>query len=297
MGKGKKKVNKGNKKNGKTRDDEGNSSTLQIEQQMERVRLEAADTRVDPLKNWTRLQNEDCPICMLPFPIQAYHTHYCVTCGTTVCVGCMISTCAAHARDGGDAQKAVKESMTCPYCRSNAVNDDKFRLEKTTKLANAGHHEAMYRVGGYYFDGEMGLRQDKAEGLKWYHRAVEAGSGRAAYSIGGCYTKGDGVEQDIDKALEYYQKATELEYIPAFQIVGVILLERGEIEEGMLNYRKAAICGLIFDSLFDELRNGFKHGFITKDEYAFTLRENQKACYEMKSEARDFVKKSAEREM
>jgi len=47
--------------------------------------------------------------------------------------------------------------------------------------------------------------------------------------------------------------------------------------------------------VFNLLRFGFTNGYITKDEYAFTLRENQKACNEMKSQARDFVKKSVER--
>ena len=53
----------------------------------------------------------------------------------------------------------------------------------------------------------------------------------------------------------------------------------------MLNFRKAAMCG---DSdVFNLLRNCFKNGFITKDEYAYTLKENQAACNEMKSDARE----------
>ena len=154
------------------------------------------------------------------------------------------------------------------------------------KRANAGNARSMYFVGKHYFDGKLGLTQDKAEGLKWYHRALEAGSGMSAGIIGNCYHKGDGVEQDDDKALEYFQKAAELDFIPAFYTVGNFLIHKGEIEEGMLNLRKAAMCGLSDDSLFDLLRNGFKVGFITKEEYAYTLKENQKACNEMKSESR-----------
>ena len=59
----------------------------------------------------------------------------------------------------------------------------------------------------------------------------------------------------------------------------------------MLNLRKAAMCGLSDDSLFDLLRNGFKVGFITKEEYAYTLRENQKACNEMKNGPREMWRK------
>ena len=145
---------------------------------------------------------------------------------------------------------------------------------------------------------------------KWLQRALEAGCGKAAYNTGVNYLKGDGVEQDEEVAMEYFQKAADLGTVIAFYTLGNILMEKGEIEEAMLNYRKAAICGMsdecewlfaicglsddsIFsslrtkeDRLFNMLRKGFKDGYITKDEYAFTLRENQDACNDMQSEAR-----------
>ena len=177
-----------------------------------------------------------------------------------------------------------------PYCRSSTViGDEQYTLEKEMQRANAGNAEAMNLVGGYYIDGEMGLPLDTEEGLKWYHRALEAGSGdgdgMAAYNIGTIYFTGDGVDKDIEKALDYFQKAAELEFVPAFFFMGCILMQRGEIEEAMLNYRKAAMCG--DSNVFNLLRHGFEDGFITKDEYAYTLRENQAACNEMKSDARE----------
>ena len=294
MGKGKKKkANKGKKRESKKSEDDtvgGGSSTLQISREhYERARLAAANRTEDPLKNWTRPQNEECPICMLPLPIIARETNYCVTCGKTVCWGCMVSTGIAHRRDGGDLEKATEKATTCPYCRSDIANKDfKYTLEHEMKRANAGNITAMYYLAHNHFHGEMGLQQDKAEALKWYHQAVEAGSGRAAFNLGSFYGSGDCVDQDIDKALEYFQKAAELGDMHAFALIGVILLTREEIEEGMLNLRKAAMCGDC--GSFKTLRDGFSQGFITKDEYAFTLRENQKACNEMKSDGRDKIK-------
>jgi len=165
------------------------------------------------------------------------------------------------------------------------------------KRANIGNSEAMYRVGDHYFQGRMGLQQDKAEGLKWYHRAVEVGSGMATGRIGRCYEEGDGVEQDKEKALEYYQKSADLGWIPAFYLIGFLLMSKGDIEEGLLNYRKAVMCGMNEKYIFDELKDGFKCGYITKEEYAFTLRENQKACNEMKSEARELWKSIMEKDI
>ena len=303
MGKGKKKV-KGKKRDGKkTNDDKAVGEGKHVWsvkeknvwsvkeptlEQHERA-IEAAVNRTeDPLKNWTRVQNEECPICMLPFPHESNDTKYCYTCGTTVCKGCMISAGIVHRKDGGDIKGAMDNFLTCPYCRSNnELYDDKATLEKLMKQANTGNGEALFRVGTHYFDGGMGLKQDKAEGLKWYHRGVEAGSGKAALFLGKCYNEGDGVDKDEEIALEYFQKAAELGYVPAFNLIGAILMNKGFIEEGMLNYRKAAICGMSDDWLFNALRDGFEDGFITKDEYAYALREHQKACNEMKSDARE----------
>eukprot|EP00571_Detonula_confervacea_P000151 CAMPEP_0172329020 /NCGR_PEP_ID=MMETSP1058-20130122/60658_1 /TAXON_ID=83371 /ORGANISM="Detonula confervacea, Strain CCMP 353" /LENGTH=143 /DNA_ID=CAMNT_0013046165 /DNA_START=334 /DNA_END=762 /DNA_ORIENTATION=- len=137
------------------------------------------------------------------------------------------------------------------------------------------------------FHGEIGLQQDKAEGLRWYHRAVEAGSADAAYNLGKCFWEGDGVDKDRVQALGYFRKAAELGSVPAYCFIGDILIAIGEIDEAMLNCRKAAMCGWSDDTLFSNLRVGFRAGFITKDEYAFTLREHQVACDEMKSDGRE----------
>ena len=148
---------------------------------------------------------------MIPFPLSEDEINYCFTCGKTVCYGCVLSTGLVHSRNCRefDVKKVVEKIMTCPLCRTNhASYDDKFRLEKEMKRANAGNGESMNRVGEYYFNGERGLQQDKAEGLKWYHRAVEAGSGMAAYCLGNFYEDGE--------PLEYYQKELSLiSYLPS----------------------------------------------------------------------------------
>ena len=135
----------------------------------------------------------------------------------------------------------------------------------------------------------MGLQEDKAEGLKWYHRALDAGDGMAAFHLGSCYWQGDGVERDMEKGMGHYHKSAELGVMHAFSVIGRFHLTVGEIEEGILNLRKAAMCGTSMgdDSIFKDLRDGFKYGYITKDEYAFTLREYQAPCNEMKSDMRE----------
>ena len=157
------------------------------------------------------------------------------------------------------------------------------------ELAKAGHHKAMNRIGFFYFNGQKGLQQDKKAGMKWWRLAAEAGSSEAANNLGMCYRKGDGVEQDIDRALEYYRQEARLGGVTGFVNIGALLMLQGSMEEAMLNLRKAAICGLSDKHIFNALRKGYRDGYITKEEYAFTLRENQKVNNEMKSESREKI--------
>ena len=182
----------------------------------------------------------------------------------------------------------------CPFCRTEVGSfnsSTKSRLEQEFKLAARGRHDSINRIAGYYFYGEMGLRRDRPEGLKWYKRGVEAGSELSAIKLAFLYWQGYRsnlrIRQDYDKSLEYFQKGVELGSVSAFITIGDIFMQRGEIEEAFLNYRKAVMCGMCNDDLFKTLRTAFKDGYITKDEYAFTLRKHQDACNEMKSDARD----------
>ena len=186
-------------------------------------------------------------------------------------MGCVVLVATeVHKKDGKDKETTTEMVMTCPLCRSND-DDDKAILNISIKRAEGGHHHTILRIGEYYFTGKWGLKQDKAEGLKWYHRALEAGSGNAAYHLGYCYVRGNGVDKDIQKALGYFRKAIDLGYIPAFYNVLSILVERGEMEEVYLNVRKAAMCGLSEDKVFNALSTGYTEGYITKDEYALRV--------------------------
>ena len=85
MGKGKKKT-KGKKRGGNKVNDTGlgDTSTWQATpEQLERARLAATNRAEDPLKNWIRPKNEECPICMLPLPFSPSENKYWYCCGKT----------------------------------------------------------------------------------------------------------------------------------------------------------------------------------------------------------------------
>ena len=56
---------------------------------------EAAGKRMeDPLKNWIRPHNEECPICLLPLPVDAGGIIYRQCCDSDLFLGFCLSTCS-----------------------------------------------------------------------------------------------------------------------------------------------------------------------------------------------------------
>eukprot|EP00571_Detonula_confervacea_P007948 CAMPEP_0172314582 /NCGR_PEP_ID=MMETSP1058-20130122/22872_1 /TAXON_ID=83371 /ORGANISM="Detonula confervacea, Strain CCMP 353" /LENGTH=59 /DNA_ID=CAMNT_0013028479 /DNA_START=117 /DNA_END=293 /DNA_ORIENTATION=- len=55
------------------------------------------------------------------------------------------------------------KARVCPFCRGEHIKYAADNMKQALKLANAGHSKAIHRVASYHFQGEMGLRQDKAE--------------------------------------------------------------------------------------------------------------------------------------
>mmetsp|Transcript_29484 Transcript_29484/g.62581 ORF Transcript_29484/g.62581 Transcript_29484/m.62581 type:complete len:251 (+) Transcript_29484:306-1058(+) len=236
----------------------------------------AAGRIEDPLANWMRPPRDECPICLITLPLSEDGFFYKACCGIDICVGCIYDT-AIH--DIG--------VYKCPFCRHEDHFDNHIvNIEEHMKLAKAGRPRAMMHVGTCYLKGR-GVKQDKGEAIKLFRQAAEVGNGTAAQNLAICYWEGVGVNKDLDLALKYCETAAELGNYNAYYSAAVILMEMGDIEESTTNLRKAAMCGVSKADIFEKLRYGYKCGLINENEYAFTLREYQKASNEMKSEARE----------
>ena len=95
------------------------------------------------------------------------------------------------------------------------------------------------------------------------------------------------MEIDMKKAKHYYELAAMNGDITARHNLGALEGNAGNVHRLMKHLILAARAG---DKLsLDTVKDGYKHGHITKDEYANTLRAHQKSQDEKKSEARDKV--------
>ena len=90
---------------------------------------------------------------------------------------------------------------------------------------------------------------------------------------------------DKKKAKYYWELAAINGDLNARHNLGCEEFEAGNIARAYKHYILAAKAG--FKMSLDEVKEGFMEGYVTKDEYANTLRAYQKRCDEMKSKDRD----------
>ena len=80
---------------------------------------------------------------------------------------------------------------------------------QATKDDNPYQHIAEARIGDLYWIGG-GVEQDMAKAAEWYEKSAAHGYSTAMVSLGDLYRDGDGnVKQDLAKAKEWYEKARE----------------------------------------------------------------------------------------
>ena len=74
--------------------------------------------------------------------------------------------------------------------------------------AEAGDAEAQTALGGCYSKG-IGVQMDHDKAAEWWLKAAEQGHAKAQVKVGTCYADGRGFSGSIDKAIEWYRKASE----------------------------------------------------------------------------------------
>ena len=78
--------------------------------------------------------------------------------------------------------------------------------------AVAGESEAQFRVGVLYDNGE-GVDKDLQQALNWYQKAADGGYADAQYAIGIHHERGEGLPRDLAAAERWYLKAANQEHV------------------------------------------------------------------------------------
>ncbi len=81
-------------------------------------------------------------------------------------------------------------------------------LNELIKNAQSGDSEAQYKLGECYYYGN-GVEQDYQKAVEWYEKSAKQGYAKAQNNLGFCYGKGYGVEKNLEKEVEWYMKSAE----------------------------------------------------------------------------------------
>ena len=225
-------------------------------------------------KGRKRSEEDDCPICSLPLPLDTKQSSFRVCCMKRVCNGCILAVIKRGMRD-------------CPFCRT-ITPDDNQALVMIQKRVDACDPVAIYNLGNQHRHGLYGLVKDVTMAVELYERAAELGLIIAHYNLGILYDKGTDVEKDMAKALQHYEVAAMCGHVSARFNLGCEEYDAGNHDLALQHWMISAKLG-DQDSL-NEVKEMFMKGLATKADYAAALRGYQNAVEEMSSPDRDEAK-------
>ena len=180
--------------------------------------------------------------------------------------------------------KEAGELGICAFCREPDTWEDADEVERLRKLMDANNARAFYNLAGYYERGD-GVPQDMAKAIELQLRAGELGCADSYYNLGISYDNGDGVEMNKKKGKHFYELAAMNGSVNARYNLGCVEMEAGNHSRACKHFILAANAGSK-DSL-DWVKDVFMEGLVTKDQYENSLRAYHSQHNEMKSDQRD----------
>ena len=227
---------------------------------------------------------EECPICMLPLPLDTTQTEFKSCCGKIICSGCIYAMAMEDIKKG---KKELEEHL-CAFCRTPETSSDEERNRMLEKLAEKGNADAYNKLAVRYNHGTNGMQQDWVKANELWLKAGELGCAEAYCKLGCSYTIGQGVAIDKKKAVYYLELAAMEGDVNARHFLGCMEGAAGNEHRAFKHIIIAARAG--HEKALSKVKDGFQSGCVAKDEYASTLRLYQKSQTEMKSEARALIR-------
>ncbi|EJK46608.1 hypothetical protein THAOC_34716, partial [Thalassiosira oceanica] len=188
---------------------------------------------------------------------------------------------------GGGRLPDLSVAFAAGYERVGAQTDSQI-LDMVGKRVDVGDPMAIYNLGTKYDFGRYGLEKDVTKAVELYERAAELGVKEAHYNLGVLYANGAGVEKDMAKAMRHYEAAVMCGHVPARFNLGNIEGKAGNHVIALQHMMISAKLGHEYS--LNTVKRMFMAGLATKDEYAASLRGYQNAIKDMSSSDRDEAK-------
>jgi len=214
----------------------------------------------------------DCPICFLPLAIDASKCAFMTCCSKVICDGC------DYANDIRERNPSMKH--TCPFCRHPLPTTKAEVDANKMKRVDANDPAAMREMGmGRYDEGEH------KSAFEYLTKAARMGDMRAHGNLSVMYKTGEGVEKDEKKAVYHAEEAAIGGHPTARYNLGAFEWNNGRLDRAVKHLIIAAKLG--DDDSVEMLKQGYKEGSVSKEDFAAALRAHQAAVDSMKSPQRE----------
>ena len=214
----------------------------------------------------------DCPICLIPQPLDLtkFRMHTC--CSKLICKGC------SHANKKREKEQGLEPS--CPFCRKPMAETDEENAQNRMKRVEKNDPVAITQVGSiHYHEG------DYKSAFDYWIRSAQLGDIQAHYQLSGLYGEGQGVERDMTKQMHHLEEAACGGHIDARYNLGLVEGRNGRVERSVKHFIIAAKLG--DDVSLEKVKDAFKRGLVSKEDYAAALRGHQAAVDATKSQHRE----------
>ena len=220
----------------------------------------------------------DCPICMIPLPLDPEKSMMMTCCSKVICSGCYYAN---------KKRELNPRDAKCPFCRNVAPTTEKEIEENVMKRIEANDPVAMRERGIECYN-----KGDYSSAVEYYMKAAKLGDVQAHYHLAGCYALGHGIEKDEKKKVVHLEEAAIGGHPFARYNLGCHEVENGRNERAMKHLVIAANFG--HDDSIKELKRQYTEGNISKENFAAALRAYQAAVDATKSPQREAAEKIIE---
>ena len=261
--------------------DSHNMVSLELEARLDNL-LSTAQAETADIDIFAPLpESEECPICLLPLPLDLNETSFNPCCGKTICFGCIYKNMLREKTNGDPSKIGL-----CAFCRQPIIHDKNY-IKRIRKLMKNNNPESYLHMAERYRSGK-GVLQSDTKSVEMYIRAAELGNANAFGYIGDDYRKGVVVEQSASKSLEFFELSAKKGSIQARRELARFHGVNGDMQVCMKHLKVIASAG--DQDAMGDLMRAYKEKLIAKEELTHTLRACQASQNEMKSEDRDEAK-------
>lgn len=118
----------------------------------------------------------------------------------------------ARAYEAGDKEAMYELGILYRYAEDGGTHNAERAITALTAAADAGNGQAMYELGDMYEHGD-GVGQDMEKAMDWYKKGARKSCAAAQYALGMCYLLGTGgIREDLTLAFLWMHRAADKDY-------------------------------------------------------------------------------------